>query len=56
MHEPRPLTPLCRKCKRPMTFHSLQTVQRKTDEETLQVFECKRCERLIAISAIKRAA
>jgi DNA-directed RNA polymerase subunit M/transcription elongation factor TFIIS len=56
MDETHPITPVCRKCKRPMVFHSLQTVARKDSEETIQVYECKRCERLIAVSAIKRAA
>jgi hypothetical protein len=44
----KPRDPVCRKCRRPMMFHSFQTAHDKRGERTMQVFECKACERLAA--------
>ena len=38
--------PPCRKCKRPMDLHSVETVQAHYGPKSVQVFKCENCGRL----------
>jgi hypothetical protein len=42
--------PPCLKCKRPMDWHSVETVQAYYGPKSVQIFECENCGRLAAIA------
>jgi RNase P subunit RPR2 len=46
--QPRIKRPSCPKCKRPMDWHSVETVQAYYGPKSVQIFECENCGRLAA--------
>jgi len=48
--------PSCKKCKKPMTFHSVQDVRTRDGQEIMQVYECENCNRLTAFRGLTAAA
>ncbi len=40
--------PLCSKCKQPTDFHSVETLNRVSGDETVAIFVCHGCNRLMA--------
>jgi RNase P subunit RPR2 len=43
--------PPCPKCKGPMDGHSIETVQAYYGPKSVQIFECEKCGRLVAIAS-----
>jgi hypothetical protein len=41
--------PPCLRCKRPMEWHSVETVQAYYGPKSVQIFECENCGRLTAL-------
>ena len=43
--------PPCPKCKKPMDWHSVETVQAYYGPKSIQVFKCENCDRLNAFAS-----
>lgn len=52
MYEPISRAPICRKCERPMTWHSDQQVNSGSGQQTMHVFECDTCGRFCAVAVV----
>ena len=46
--QPKIKGPSCPKCKQPMSWHSVETVQAYYGPKSVQIFECENCGRLAA--------
>ena len=47
--QPKIKCPSCPKCKQPMVWHSVETVQAYYGPKSVQIFECENCGRLTAV-------